>query len=145
MHPPTGCTFRNISAIDLFIRNSETRVSYDGKAGLEHVAVIARLEVTEPVDMARRQPAWRNIPASDYDDILEYVDSGRDEEMWLRLRSGVDALPRSSRSVSRCPFWTPDLQPIRSDLNRMRQIRRRLPAVSDDYNVVRRVYRAMLL
>jgi len=81
VHPPSGCTFRNISAIDLFIGNSETRVSYDGKAGLEHVAIIARLEVDEPIDMVRRRPAWRNIPVSDCDDILEHVNSGRDEEM----------------------------------------------------------------
>jgi len=57
----------------------------------------------------------------------------------------VDALPRSRRSVGRCLFWNPDLQRIRSDLNHMRRIRRRLPAVSDDYNVIRQVYRAMLL
>jgi len=142
---PTGCTFRNISAIDLFVGCSETRVSYDGKAGLEHVAVIARLEVDEPADMVRRRPAWKNIPASDCDDILEHVDSGSDEGMWSRLRSGVDALPRCGRKVGRCPFWNPDLQWIRSDLNHLRRVRRRLPTVSDDYNVVRRVYRAMLL
>jgi len=57
----------------------------------------------------------------------------------------VDALPRSGRSVGRCPFWNPDLQRLRSDLNRMRRIRRRLPVASDEYNIVRRVYRAMLL
>jgi len=145
VHPPVGPTFRNISAIDLFVGNSDTRVSYDGKAGLEHVAVIARLEVDEPTDMVRRRPAWRNIPASDCDDILEHVDSGSDEGMWSRLRSGVDALPRSGRNVGRCPFWNPDLQHIRSDLNRMRRVKRRLPVASDDYNIVRRVYRAMLL
>jgi len=145
VHPPVGPTFRNISDIDLFIGNSETRVSYDGKAGLEHVAVIARLEVDEAVDMTRRRPSWRNIPVSSYDEILEHVDSGSDEEMWSRLRSGVDALPRSGRNVWRCPFWNPDLQRIQSDLNRMRRIRRRLPVAADDYNVVRRVYRAMLL
>jgi len=104
VHPPTGCTFRNISAIDLFVGWSATRVSYDGKAGLEHVAVIARLEVEEPADLVRRRPAWKNIPASACDDILEHVDSGKDEEMWLRLRSGVDTLPRSGRKVGRCPF-----------------------------------------
>jgi len=145
VHPPMGCTFRNVSPIDLFIGKSITRVSYDGKAGLEHVAIIARLEIDEPVDMTRRRPSWRNILASDYDDILEHVDSGRDEEMWSRLRDGVDALPRSGRNVGRCLFWNPDLQRIRSDLNRMRRIRRRLPTASDDYNVIRRVYRAMLL
>jgi len=57
VHPPVGCTFRNISVIDLFIGKSATRVSYDGKAGLEHVAVIARLEVDEPIDMVRRRPS----------------------------------------------------------------------------------------
>jgi len=145
VHPPTGCTFRNISVIDLFIGHSTTRVSYDGKAGLEHVAVIARLEVDEPTDMVRRRPAWKKIPISDCDDILEHLDSGRDEEMWARLRSGVDALPRSGRNVCRCPFWNPDLQRMRSDLNRMRRIRQRLPVTSDDYNIVRRVYSAMLL
>jgi len=145
VHPPTGCTFRNVSAIDLFVGNLDTRVSYDGKAGLEHVAVIARLDVDEPTDMVRWRPAWRNIPASDCDKILEHVDSGGDGEMWMRLRSGVDALPRSGRNVGRCPFWNPNLQRIGSDLNRMRRIRRRLPVASDDYNVVRRVYRAMLL
>jgi len=145
VHPPTGCTFRNISAIDLFIGNLDTRVSYDGKAGLEHVAVVARLQIDEPFDIVRQRPSWRNVPASDCDDILEHVGSGGDEEMWTRLRSGVDALPRSRKSVGRCPFWNPDLQPIRSDLNRMRRIRRRLPVASDDYNVVRQVYRAMLL
>jgi len=143
--PPVGFTFRNISAIDLFVGKSMTRVSYDGKAGLEHVAVIARLEVDEPVDMVRRRPSWRNIPASVCDNILEHVDSGCDEEMWARLRSGVDALLRSGRNVGRCPFWNPDLQRLRSDLNRMRWIRRRLPVASDEYNIVRRVYRAMLL
>ena len=126
-------------------RNMYTCYTYDGKAGLEHVAIIARLEVDEPVDLVRRWPDWRNIPASNCDDILEHVDSGGDEAMWSRLRSGVDALPRSGRSVGRCPFWNPDLQRIWSDLNRMRRIKRRLPTVSDDYNVVRRVYRAMLL
>ena len=145
VHAPSGCTFRDISAFDLFLGNSATRVSYDGKAGLEHVTVIARLEVDEPADMVRRRLAWRNIPASDCDKILEHVDSGGDDEMWTRLRSGVDALPRSGKSVGRCPFWNPDLQRIRSDLNRMRRIRRRLPTASDEYNVVRRVYRAMLL
>ena len=145
VHPPTGYTFRNISSIDLFIGSSNTRVSYDGKAGLEHGAIIARVNVDEPTAMVRRRPAWRNVPASDCDDILEHVDSGRDEEMCLRLRSGVDALPRSGRTVGRCPFWNPDLQHICSDLNRMRQIKRRLPVVSDDYHLVRPVYRAVLL
>ena len=145
VHCPSGCTFRNISAIDLFVGNSVTRVLYDGKAGLEHVAVIARLEVDEPADVVRRRPAWRSIPASDCDKILGHVDSGGDEEMWTRLRNGVDELPRSGRGVGRCPFWNPDLQRIRSDFNRMRRIRRRLPTASDEYNVVRRVYRAMLL
>jgi len=64
VHPPVRWTFRNISGIDLFIRKLATRVSYDGKAGLEHVAVIARLEVGEPIVMVRRRPSWRNIPAS---------------------------------------------------------------------------------
>jgi len=41
VHPPTGCTFRNISAIDLFIGRLTTRVSYDGKAGLEHVVFLS--------------------------------------------------------------------------------------------------------
>jgi len=145
VHPPTGCPFRNISTIDLFIRRSDARVSYDGKAGLEHVAVIARLEVDEPTDMVRRRPAWSKIPASDCDDILEHVDSGGDEEMSSWLRTGVDALPRSGWNVGRCLFWNPDLQRIRFDLNRMRRIQRRLPVTSDDYNLVRRVYRAMLL
>ena len=145
VYPPSGCTFRNISAIDLFIGNSETRVSYDRKAGLEHVAIIVRLEVDGAIDVVRRQPAWWNIPASDCDDILEHVDLGVDEEMWLRLRSGMDALSRSGRNVGLCPFWNPDLQRIRSDLHRMRRIRRRLPVASDDYNVIRRVYRAILL
>jgi len=57
----------------------------------------------------------------------------------------VDGHPRSGRNVGQCPFWNPDLQRIRSDLNRMTQIRRQLAVISDDYNVVRRVYRAMLL
>jgi len=137
VHPPSGCTFRNISVIDLFIGNSETRVSYAGKAGLEHVAIIARLEVDEPINMVRRRPTWRNIPTSDCDDILEHVDSGRDEGMWTRLRSGVDALLRSGKGVGRCPFWKPDIQRIRSDLNHMRRIRRWLPMASDEYNMIR--------
>ena len=99
----------------------------------------------EPVDMVRRRPAWTNIPTSLCDEILEHVDAGRDEEMWLRLRSGVDALLRSGRNVGRYTCWNPDLQRIRSNLNRLRRIRRQLPIVLDDYNVVRRVYRAMLL
>jgi len=132
VHPPMGFTFRNISAIDLFVGNLKTRVSYDGKAGLEHVAVVARLEMGESVDMTRRRPSWRNIPVSGYDDILEHVDSGDDEGMWSRLRSGVDALARSGRNVGRCRFWNPDLQRIRSDLNHLRRIRRWLLTVSDD-------------
>ena len=81
VHPPTGCTFRDISAIDLFIWNSNTRVLYDGRAGLEHVAVVARLEVDGPNYIVKRRPAWRNISASDCDDIQEHVDSGQDVEM----------------------------------------------------------------
>ena len=43
-----GCfTFCNISTIDLFIGSSDMRVSYNGKVSLEHVAVIAQLEVEE--------------------------------------------------------------------------------------------------
>jgi len=53
VHPLTGCTFSHISAIDLFIGCSKTRVSYDGKAGLEHVAVITRQEVDELINMVR--------------------------------------------------------------------------------------------
>ena len=87
-------------------------MSYDTKAGLEHAAIIARLEIDEPVDLARRRPAWRRIPASDCDDILEHVDSGEDEGMWERLRDGVDALPRAGMGVGRCHFWNPDLQRI---------------------------------
>jgi len=136
VHPAIGFMVQNIRAIDLFIGNLGTRVSYGGKAGLEHVAIITRLEIDEPADMIRRRPSWRNIPASRCDDILEHVDSGVDEEMWARLRGGVDALPRSGKNVGRCPFWNPDLQRICSYLNRMRWIKRRLPTVSDDYNVV---------
>ena len=136
VHPPMGCTFRTISTIDLFFGNSVTSVSYDGKPGLDHVAVIARLEVDKPTDMIRQRPAWRNIPASGCDDILEHVDSGRDEEMWLRLRSDVDAIRSSGRQVGQCRFWNPNLQRIRADLNRMRWIKQRWPIVSDDYIVV---------
>jgi len=51
VHPPPGCyTFRSVSTIDIFIGAPGTRVSYDGKSGLEHVAVIARLEISEPDD-----------------------------------------------------------------------------------------------
>ena len=145
VHPLMGFTFRNISAIDLFIGNSKMRVSYDEKAGLEYVAVIGWLEVDEPVDLIRRRPSWRNIPTSSCDDMLEHVDSGRSEEMWPRLRSGVDALLRSGKSVGQDPFWNPNLQCIRSDLNCMRWIRRRLPVTLDEYNVIRRMYRSMLL
>jgi len=35
----------------MFIGVDNTRVSFDGKAGLEDAAVIARLEVDEPRDM----------------------------------------------------------------------------------------------
>ena len=35
----------------------------------------------------------------------------------MRLRSGVDVLPRSERHVGQCPFSNPDLQRIPSDLN----------------------------
>jgi len=86
------------------------RVSYNEKEGLENVAVITRLEVDEPADMVRQRLAWRNIPASDCDDMLDHVDSGVDDKMWLRLRSRVDTLPRSGRSVGRCHFWNPYLQ-----------------------------------
>jgi len=138
------CTFRNITASDVFIRNSEMRVSYHGKAGIEHAAVIVRLDVNELVDMRRRRPARRRIQASDCDDILEPVDFGCDIEMWLRLKCGVDALTRSEKNVGQCPFWNHDLQCICSDLNRLSHIKRRLLAVSDHYKVVRSVDKAML-
>ena len=120
-------------------------MSYDGKAGLEHVAVIARLEIDQRDDLVRRRPAWQKISASDCDRILDHVAAGGDEEMWTRLRGGVDALPRSGKDIGRCPFWNTDLQRIRADLNRLRRIMRKFPVVSNDYNVIRRVYRAMLL
>jgi len=109
VHSPAGCTFRNISAIDLIVGRLNMKVSYNGKAGLEHVAVVARLEIDVPTDMVRRRPAWRNVPASDCDDILEHVDSGSDVEMWLRLRSAVDALPRAGRNVRLVPLLEPRL------------------------------------
>jgi len=143
---PPGCsTFRSVNTIDLFIGAPGTWVSYDGKAGLEHVAVIARLEISEPDDLVRRRPAWRKIDASSCDDILDHVAAGSDDGMWTRLRSSVDPLLRSGRNIGRCPFWNPDLQRIRADLNRMRRVKRKYPVVSDDYNVIHRVYRAMLL
>jgi len=127
---PPGCyTFRSISTIDLFIGAPGTRVSYDGKAGLEHVAVIARLVIDQPDDLVQRPPAWRKISASDCDDILDHVAAGSDEGMWTRLKGGVAAPPRSGRDVGRCPFWNPDLQRIRTDLNRMRWIKRKLPVI----------------
>ena len=139
-----GCfTFRNVSTIDLFVGTPGVRVSYNGKAGLEHVAVIARLAVEEPADMVRRRPAWRRIPPSDIDSILDQVDSCGTEDMWEGLRSGVDALPRSGWGVSRCSFWNDDLSRIHRDLNHVRRNRKR--TASDEYNTIRRVYRAMLL
>ena len=49
-----GCfTFRNVSTIDLFVGPSDVQVSYNGKAGLEHIAIIARLEIEEPANMTR--------------------------------------------------------------------------------------------
>ena len=139
-----GCfTFRNVSTIDLFVGSSDIRVSYNGKAGLEHVAVIARLEVEEPADITRRKPAWRKIPPTDINGILDQVNSGSDEDIWSRLRSGVDALPRSGRGVGRCSFWNDDLGRIHSDLNRIRRYPKR--TALHEYNTVRRVYRAMLL
>ena len=139
-----GCfTFRNISTIDLFVGPSDICVSYNKKVGLEHVAVIARLEIEEPADMTKWKPAWRKIPPTDIDGILDWVDSGSEEDMWERLRSGVDALLRSGRGVGRCSFWNGDPGRIHSDLNRVQRYRKR--TASDEYNTVHRVYRAMLL
>jgi len=95
--------------------------------------------------LVRRRPALRKIAASDCDNILEYVAAGSEDGMWTRLSSGVDALPWSGTNISRCPFWNPDLQRIRTDLNRMRRIRKRFPVVADDHHVIRRVYFAMLV
>lgn len=121
----------------MFVSATRTLFSSDGKAGRKHVAIVARLVVEKPVDLVRRRPMWKKIPGSDYDDILEYVNLGSDKEMWTRLRSGLDPLPMSRGCVSRCPFWTPNLQRIGSTLNCQRQIRTKFPVVYNDYSVIR--------
>ena len=136
-------TFRNVSTIDLFVGPSDVRVSYNGKAGLEHVTVVARLEVEEPADMTRRRPAWRRVQPAAINTILDQVDAGSSGNMWTRLRGDVDALPKSGWGVNRCSFWNDDLSRIHRDLNHVRRNRKR--TASDEYNVIWRMYRAMLL
>jgi len=140
---PPGPTFRSVSAIDLVIGRGLSKISYSDKAGLEHLGIIIRIRMDDPIDLVRSRPDWRRVDTSLCDDILDSTMDGDDGGMWGRLRHGVDALPRSKPGLRGCTFWNEDLSRIRKDLNRVRRLRSF--TMSCEYNMIRCVYRAMLL
>jgi len=68
---PPGHTFRSVSAIDLVPGHDSSKISYSDKAGLEHLGVVIRIRMDDHVDLVRSRPDWRQVGASQYDEVLD--------------------------------------------------------------------------
>src|SRR5207253_4594097 len=78
---------------------------------------------------------------------LDTLQGMKDGQLWEELRKVVDALPRSSIGRGRCEWWTPELERMRKDVNRLRPSRwkKGQEGSLEDYWLARCVYRASLV
>lgn len=138
-------TFKGISTIDLCLSKTMRPVSVSGSAGLNHDALLLRLLVNEPPNLERLRPAWKRIDHKQLVVDLSALKECDDDALWEKVRSVVDSLPRNSQGSNKCPFWSSYLDCIRRDVSTARKGIFDAPDSRSTYNLVRRVYRAMLL
>src|SRR5207302_589805 len=124
MVPTTQPTFRDVSMIDLCLHKAPyLKHRYMDLAGCEHVAQLIKFRADTPEDLVRRRPAWKKADWEEVGKQLDTLGTMKDGQLWEELRKVVDALPRASVGRGRCEWWTPDLERMRKDVNRLHPTR----------------------
>src|SRR5437588_344292 len=120
---------------------------YMDLAGCEHVAQLIKFRADTPEDLIQRRPAWKKVDWEEVGEQLDTLGTMKDGQLWGELRKVVDALPRASVGRGRCEWWTPELERMRKDVNRLRPSRWKKGQVgsTEDYRLARCVYRASLV
>jgi len=145
VYPAGGPTFRGISSIDLCAaRRSVRSVQYTGRCGLEHDAVLLKLSCDIPDNLERRKPAWKRVDQSKLWKDIRDLEGLPDSELWPGIKDIVGQLPRSRHASRNCAFWNEEMERLRRDVRRARKGCGD-PAGREGYNLVRSVYRAMLI
>jgi len=142
---PGGPTFRGVSTIDLCAtRHPIISVQYTGKCGLEHDAILLKLSCDAPDNINRRRPAWKKVDQPKLWEDIRGLSDLQDNELWPGIRKIVDGLPRSRHAHRSCSFWNDEMERLRRDVRRARKGCQDSDG-RERYNLVRRVYRAMLI
>jgi len=138
-------TFRGISTIDLGgARHPVRSVQYTGKCGLEHDAVLLKLSCDIPDNVNRRRPAWKRVDHPKLWEDIRGLAVLPDDKLWPGVRKIVDRLPRSRHAHMSCAFCNDEIERLRRDVRRARGGCRDTGG-RERYNLVRSVYRAMLV
>ena len=143
---PAGCaTFQGISSIDLCAARSPIRsIQYSGKCGLEHPAILLRMSCDIPECVKRRKPLWKRVDQTAQGRDIPGLCQLPDEALWSGIRKIIRELPRSRYPTHSCAFWNNKLKRMRRDVRRLRSGCCN-PDGRERYNLVRKVYRCMLM
>src|SRR5205807_10456830 len=78
---------------------------------------------------------------------LDTLQAMKDGQLWEELRKKVDTLLWASVGRGRCEWWTPELERMRKDVNRLRPSRWKKGQMGslEDYRLARCVYHASLI
>lgn len=95
--------------------------------------------------MALPKPDWRKVDKEELGENLSKLTYVDDKNLWTSVRDLVDNLPRAKARNGGCRWWNPDLERMRKDVARLRRRTKKQPRVSEDYCLVRKGYRAMLV
>jgi len=144
VYVPGNFTFDNSSTIDLCIgERLALKVEYVDKAGLQHMAILARLTVDECSNMVQVRPHLGRITRDTMKEALERVEKNKDCDLWTSMVDEVRAFKRKRRSARNVVFWNEELDRLRKDTA---NARKHIPDQGREcYHLVRRVYRAMIL
>ena len=141
---PSVPTHDGVSVIDLCaFRWTPRKYRLSHMSALPHAAQIVRVAADHdplpPPGPNYRKARWDLIQSD-----LESMDPAS-PDVWRNVRSIVDGIPRRSIGCDRCPWWSDDLERMRSDTGRLRRFsvmdRNRPPA----YVLARKVYRAAIV
>src|SRR5437868_3451419 len=120
---------------------------YMDLAGCEHVTQIVKFKADTPEEVVRKRPAWKKVDWEGVGKQLDTLQAMKDGQLWEELRKVVDTLPQASVGRGQCEWWTPELERMRKDVNRLRPSRWKKGQVgsTEDYRLARCVYRASLV
>lgn len=121
------------------------RSQLSDRAGLEHKGILIRLHVDDLPNMMRPRPAGKRVDKERLTDSLSGLSNTAGRLLWGSVRQIVDDLPRTRMGRSGCVWWNHDLERMRKDVTRSRRKVKKDPGATEDYNLVKKVYRAMLI